>query len=136
MNISLHLSDPVLGAFGLTAGILGLLSLAVSTGEASAGVFTLRRSMLAWITTVLGLAGLAAAPLNPTAAALPAVTDSAAVSPWALTVLQTGSLAATICGLTLLVLTATRHVLRACGKTSHTTVVRIPDSPAALADTR
>lgn len=109
LTLTFHLSDPAIAAFGLVAGILALLSLVVSTAGVSRGVHTLRRVVLAQITTASGLAGLAACPpggQDPIASVV--YTAGAEPGMWALSVLRTGALAAAVCGITLFVLICSR----------------------------
>lgn len=113
-------TDPMLLALGLISGLLAATSLLVSGSPAiptlgqaehlTASKYLLRRVSLAAVTAVLGMAGLALAP-PAYGTQLAELTELVVpVSPWAVTVLQTGALAAAVCGATLMAVTVARQI--------------------------
>lgn len=123
VTLTVVVTDPMLLALGLISGLLAATSLLVAGSPAiptpgqvehlAASKYLLRRVSLAALTTVLGMAGLALAP-PAYGTRLAELTELVVpVSPWAVTVLRTGALAAAACGATLMMITMARQIAEA-----------------------
>lgn len=121
VTLTVVVTDPMLLALGLLSGLLAATSLLVAGSPATratpdqaehlaASKYLLRRVSLAALTAVLGMAGLALAP-PAYGTRLAELTELVVpVSPWAVTVLQTGALAAAVCGATLMMITVAGQI--------------------------